>query len=491
MSGNNTVRNKANNTTVAKARKLESKQTVSGVLRQVKIDSKLLESTKATINSFVTSTPKSAMTNHNHSNMNLSHIDLQTQIENDKRNYSQVDTNSSMDKPALHATFTKEELLDDIRQIVTQVVEDKLEQKLNDHISRLTFKSDIEGNRKRITKTEDNVEELKIKLEAEIQARQNLEDKFDKIDLYNRKDNLKMINVINDKERERPKETEIIVIQALEHAGIRLPSNAIVSARRLGTYQELYNRTILVSFLHKKDRDTVRNGWKALQVKCNVRVEDDFPEKIIKRRRILYPVMKHAQRNKHKANIHIDQLFIDGKKYTVNNLEELPPHLHLEKTITIEKDDMVVFFKSTSPLSNHHPCKFSYRDTEYNCSEQAYMRYKAISNNCHDIADKIMAESNPVKQKKLGDNIPEFDERQWNLMQKDTMKEILVAKFTECDRLKQFLLSTGDKELVEGNPNDQYWSCGLSIFDNDIWNKVKWTGQNQLGKILVEIRSEL
>ena len=76
-------------------------------------------------------------------------------------------------------------------------------------------------------------------------------------------------------------------------------------------------------------------------------------------------------------------------------------------------------------------------------------------------------------------------------MQKDTMKEILVAKFTECDRLKQFLLSTGDKELVEGNPNDQYWSCGLSIFDNDIWNKVKWTGQNQLAKILVEIRSEL
>ena len=69
------------------------------------------------------------------------------------------------------------------------------------------------------------------------------------------------------------------------------------------------------------------------------------------------------------------------------------------------------------------------------------------------------------------------------------MEEILTEKFSQNEHLKQFLLNTGNKELVEGNPKDTHWACGLSIDDKNIWNKEKWTGENQLGKILGKIRS--
>ena len=45
-----------------------------------------------------------------------------------------------------------------------------------------------------------------------------------------------------------------------------------------------------------------------------------------------------------------------------------------------------------------------------------------------------------------------------------------------CDRL----LQTGNEEIVESAPGDYYWGCGAD-----------GTGQNKLGKILMDIRSQL
>lgn len=42
------------------------------------------------------------------------------------------------------------------------------------------------------------------------------------------------------------------------------------------------------------------------------------------------------------------------------------------------------------------------------------------------------------------------------------------------------LLGTGDKEIVENAPFDYYWGCGKS-----------GTGQNQLGKTLMQVRDQL
>lgn len=68
----------------------------------------------------------------------------------------------------------------------------------------------------------------------------------------------------------------------------------------------------------------------------------------------------------------------------------------------------------------------------------------------------------------------------WETVKDDIMRDAVRAKFTQHQDMKALLLSTGDAELVEHTTNDSYWADGGD-----------GTGKNMLGKILMEIRSEL
>ena len=71
------------------------------------------------------------------------------------------------------------------------------------------------------------------------------------------------------------------------------------------------------------------------------------------------------------------------------------------------------------------------------------------------------------------------------------MRDILIAKFTQHPGLKDKLVHTGDKVLAEANSRDQLFSVGLPLTYTDILNQKSWKGQNQLGKLLMEVRQEL
>jgi len=72
------------------------------------------------------------------------------------------------------------------------------------------------------------------------------------------------------------------------------------------------------------------------------------------------------------------------------------------------------------------------------------------------------------------------------------MKKGLLAKFGTNEKLKEALLKTDDAILVECNPIEKYWSCGLAIDDwQMLCNPGKWPGRNMLGVLLMEVREEL
>ena len=62
----------------------------------------------------------------------------------------------------------------------------------------------------------------------------------------------------------------------------------------------------------------------------------------------------------------------------------------------------------------------------------------------------------------------------------DIMLKALRAKFTQNDHLKDLLLGTKQRELVEHTSNDTYWGDGGD-----------GSGQNKLGKLLMQVRTEL
>jgi ribA/ribD-fused uncharacterized protein len=68
----------------------------------------------------------------------------------------------------------------------------------------------------------------------------------------------------------------------------------------------------------------------------------------------------------------------------------------------------------------------------------------------------------------------------WESVKDSIMREAVRAKFAQHPELRARLLGTGDALLVEHTARDRYWGDGGD-----------GSGQNRLGEILMEIRSEL
>lgn len=70
--------------------------------------------------------------------------------------------------------------------------------------------------------------------------------------------------------------------------------------------------------------------------------------------------------------------------------------------------------------------------------------------------------------------------RDWESVKVGVMRDAVRAKFSQLAELEALLLSTGDATLVEHTDRDAYWGDGGD-----------GSGRNMLGRILMEIRTEL
>jgi ribA/ribD-fused uncharacterized protein len=139
---------------------------------------------------------------------------------------------------------------------------------------------------------------------------------------------------------------------------------------------------------------------------------------------------------------------------------------------------MIKFYKTQDKygyMSNFYRSQIFIYNNYYPTVEHAYQAAKT-----KDPSEKetIRNASTPRVARDLGQKCSMyegFDEDRYNIM-----KECVLAKFSQNQELKEQLLSTGDQFLIEDSPVDYYWGCGA---DN--------TGENMLGKILIEVREEL
>lgn len=146
---------------------------------------------------------------------------------------------------------------------------------------------------------------------------------------------------------------------------------------------------------------------------------------------------------------------------------------------------------SESCFSNWWFSPFQVSVTTYNFVEQFMMSYKADLFNDKEMSARILESSNPSEIKKLGRMVHNFDEVVWNEYKYSIMLNALYAKFMQNQQLKQFLLSTGEKILVEASPYDKIWGIGLKKEDAKVTSPLKWKGENLLGFALMEVREEI
>lgn len=108
-------------------------------------------------------------------------------------------------------------------------------------------------------------------------------------------------------------------------------------------------------------------------------------------------------------------------------------------------------------------------------SEHAYQAMKFQDN--PSLIKQIISDPNPrsafdfahVHNKQI---LPHFFEGRIHLM-----TWILYHKFEQHASLKKLLLSTGNAKLIEDSPSDSFWGIGNG------------TGENNLGKVLMDIRN--
>jgi ribA/ribD-fused uncharacterized protein len=139
--------------------------------------------------------------------------------------------------------------------------------------------------------------------------------------------------------------------------------------------------------------------------------------------------------------------------------------------------------------SNWYPCNFVIDGVVYTCTEQHMMHQKALLFNDVDIAEQVIATTNPRDQKSLGRKIKGYDDAKWNAVRYNVVKEGCRAKFEQNPRLKKQLLADKGKEFVEASPEDRIWGIGFDT-EHALENKNNW-GQNLLGKLLTELSNEL
>lgn len=125
-------------------------------------------------------------------------------------------------------------------------------------------------------------------------------------------------------------------------------------------------------------------------------------------------------------------------------------------------------------ISNFYECPVEIDGVKFNSSEHAYQASKTNDPRWfHDIKN---AET-PGKAKRLGAKCSVRND--WNAIKVEVMRKCVRAKFSQNADLKEKLLAT-DGYLEEGNNwGDKFWGTNDGI------------GYNMLGKILMEIRTEL
>ena len=113
-------------------------------------------------------------------------------------------------------------------------------------------------------------------------------------------------------------------------------------------------------------------------------------------------------------------------------------------------------------FSQWYSCKFVVDEIIYHTAEQYMMAQKALLFNDNEIFHKIMSSKSPKEYKELGRKIKNFSDSKWNENKYQIILKGNIAKFSQNEKLKVFLLNTGTKILVEASPYDKILGIGLS-----------------------------
>lgn len=112
-------------------------------------------------------------------------------------------------------------------------------------------------------------------------------------------------------------------------------------------------------------------------------------------------------------------------------------------------------------------------------AEHYYQAQKFVGSEMEYLMDKIRSAATPELAASIGRSPSHCTSDDWPQRKLAVMGKALRQKFDTHLDLRQLLLATGTATIIEDSPVDYFWGCGLDR-----------SGQNHLGRILMQIRTE-
>jgi ribA/ribD-fused uncharacterized protein len=142
-------------------------------------------------------------------------------------------------------------------------------------------------------------------------------------------------------------------------------------------------------------------------------------------------------------------------------------------------------------LSQWFASPFEVRGLRYPTAEHFMMAEKARLFGDGEAERAVMASSNPGAAKRIGRGVRGFSEEVWIAHRERIVLEASVAKFGQSPVLREYLVGTKRRVLVEASPVDKIWGIGLAADHEHAENPLLWPGLNLLGFALMAARSQL
>ncbi|TDC62781.1 NADAR family protein [Actinomadura sp. GC306] len=157
--------------------------------------------------------------------------------------------------------------------------------------------------------------------------------------------------------------------------------------------------------------------------------------------------------------------------------------------------EFVFFWGHETPgpgfLSQWCPSPFTVDGVTYATAEHYMMAEKARLFGDDQRAAAILTSPDPRRAKDLGRRVRNFDERTWKEHRVAIVTRGNEAKFAQHPDMRDYLLSTHPRVLVEASPRDRIWGIGLRADDPRAKTPDSWQGENLLGFALMTTRDAL
>jgi ribA/ribD-fused uncharacterized protein len=148
----------------------------------------------------------------------------------------------------------------------------------------------------------------------------------------------------------------------------------------------------------------------------------------------------------------------------------------------MKSDDMAGFFlDGWYVFDNFAPFEIEWQEKNYPTSEHAYQAAHFFDTT-PEIAELVRLQKSPRLASDVATMHADKEDPDWSSKKVFIMESILRAKLEQHDLVKETLIKSGARKIVEMNDNDEFWGWGAGP---------EHAGQNELGRLWMKLRSEL